>query len=1032
MYNCDSSYSGIRDIVCESYPIGECFVTKKLPNTCHEEKTLPFGIRITLDSHRDSYCDRCNQNTNQVTCDIDNANDGSLSTKTSPFVVFNIVSVLIVMLMVKMKYIIFATITLIVAISNAVSVVVPPSAAASTTTISEQVYRDAFISWMNTYDRSYATEEFSSKYQTFKSNYDYVQQWNSKGDSKTLLGLTKFADLTNQEFRNLYTMSNPITTTTTPSLFQQDTPITATTFDWRTKGAVTPVSNLGQCPSAYASSATGGMEGAHQIQTGNLVALSQQQIIDCSDSFGNKGCTYGSPTNSYGYVIHQGGIDSSASYPSKGGASKCKYSSANSVASFSAYINVTSGSESSLAIALNQNPVSVCIDASQMSFQLYSGGVYYEPACSSTVLDLCLLLVGYGTQSAESYWIVRNDFGTNWGINGYIYMSKDPSAVKELVENSLDAKATKIEVRLKDYGEESIEVIDNGLGIEPANFVALTIKYATSKLSSFEDLSTVETLGFRGEALSSLCALADVSVSTRTASQPTATVLRYNADGVIQSQTSMAREVGTTVTLTNIFHRTPVRRQELHRNLKREFAKLQTLLHAYALVSTNVRLSCFNAPKGGTRTCLFSTTGSPSLRDNITAVFGAKQSSGMEEFEASDATFTVRGLVSRIGSRSGAGASIGGGDSLTAAVSSSAASVRSTGDRQFIFLNGRPIDLGALTKIVNALYSTHAKKGTYPALILVITAPPDSYDVNVTPDKRKVFLQNERDLLALVRDKLNSIWEAAQSTFDNNNNNNNSTAIITDQDFLLGTGGDTTNFHQRNAKTNDITVKTSIDVISSLFKARNASVGTIGRAKSDGTTDAVQELTRMFKKEYFTEMQVIGQFNVGFIVARLANDLFIIDQHAADEKYNYETLQKTVVLHSQPLIKPMAVSVTAEEELIIIDNLPLFSKNGFEFDIDPDAPPKYKVKITALPHSKNTVFGVAVEDAGATLIFLPKYSPELNPIEPLFGFIKAYISRNRIDTNSILLEIDRALETLELETIHRWYRASLGSWLPKI
>eukprot|EP01133_Synstelium_polycarpum_P010223 gene10223-11910_t len=103
----------------------------------------------------------------------------------------------------------------------------------------------------------------------------------------------------------------------------------------------------------------------------------------------------------------------------------CKYNSANSVAL--SYTNVTSGSESALAFAIAETSVSVYIDASQISFQLYSSGVYYDGQFSSTVLDLCLLLVRYGTQTSESYWIVRNDWGTDRGLQGYILKSKDRS-----------------------------------------------------------------------------------------------------------------------------------------------------------------------------------------------------------------------------------------------------------------------------------------------------------------------------------------------------------------------------------------------------------------------------------------------------------------------------------------------------------------------------------------------------------------------------------------------------------------------------
>jgi DNA mismatch repair protein PMS2 len=104
-------------------------------------------------------------------------------------------------------------------------------------------------------------------------------------------------------------------------------------------------------------------------------------------------------------------------------------------------------------------------------------------------------------------------------------------------------------------------------------------------------------------------------------------------------------------------------------------------------------------------------------------------------------------------------------------------------------------------------------------------------------------------------------------------------------------------------------------------------------------------------------MKVVGQFNLGFIIGKLHDDLFIIDQHASDEKYNYETLQKTTVLHQQPLVLPMPLEVTAGEEMVIMDHLEVFQKNGISFQISPDAPATKKLKIVALPFSKHTQFG---------------------------------------------------------------------------
>jgi DNA mismatch repair ATPase MutL len=120
---------------------------------------------------------------------------------------------------------------------------------------------------------------------------------------------------------------------------------------------------------------------------------------------------------------------------------------------------------------------------------------------------------------------------------------------------------------------------------------------------------------------------------------------------------------------------------------------------------------------------------------------------------------------------------------------------------------------------------------------------------------------------------------------------------------------------------------------------------------------AAAALQRVLKKEDFKRMEVLGQFNLGFIIGKLDNDLFIIDQHASDEKFNYETLQQTTVMHQQPLVRPLMLELTAGEEMLILDHLDVFAKNGFTFLVDKDAPTTRKLKLLSLPFTKHTQFG---------------------------------------------------------------------------
>jgi len=289
-------------------------------------------------------------------------------------------------------------------------------------------YQNAFSNWMHSQSKVYSNAEFQSRFDKFKVNMDYVRDWNAAGSS-TILGLGPLADLSNAEYRDIYlgTRFDGTERLKNAPAFTATGPL-ADTVNWVTKGAVTAIKNQGQCGSCWSFSTTGSTEGAHFLKTGNLVSLSEQNLMDCSHSYGNNGCNGGLMDDAFKYIIANKGIDTEESYPYQTATTyDCRYKAANSGATITTFDDVSSGNEAALATAVNSRPVSVAIDASHNSFQLYQTGVYYEPACSSTQLDHGVLAVGYGTDGASDYWLVKNSWGTTWGQAGYIWMSRNRS-----------------------------------------------------------------------------------------------------------------------------------------------------------------------------------------------------------------------------------------------------------------------------------------------------------------------------------------------------------------------------------------------------------------------------------------------------------------------------------------------------------------------------------------------------------------------------------------------------------------------------
>ncbi|EGC32859.1 hypothetical protein DICPUDRAFT_81345 [Dictyostelium purpureum] len=295
---------------------------------------------------------------------------------------------------------------------------------ASNSVYSAQTYQTSFLGWMKKHDRSYHHHEFNNKYQAFKDNMDFIHNWNTNKNSKTVLGLTQFADLTNEEYRKIY-LGTKVNVAPEKHNFNMIHFTGPDSIDWRTKGAVSHVKDQGQCGSCWSFSTTGSVEGAHQIKTGNMVTLSEQNLVDCSGKFGNNGCDGGLMVNAFKFIMSQGGVATEDSYPYNAVQGKCKFTKSMVGANISGYKEITQGSELELQAALTKQPVSIAIDASQQSFQLYKSGVYDEPECSSYQLDHGVLAVGYGTENGKDYYIVKNSWADSWGQDGYIFMSRN-------------------------------------------------------------------------------------------------------------------------------------------------------------------------------------------------------------------------------------------------------------------------------------------------------------------------------------------------------------------------------------------------------------------------------------------------------------------------------------------------------------------------------------------------------------------------------------------------------------------------------
>jgi len=283
-----------------------------------------------------------------------------------------------------------------------------------------------FVRWMKLHSKSYNHEEFQKRKDIFIANLRFVETHNANVNHTYKVAMNQFGDMTGEEFSKFYKGLKYDAKKFDHSKVRRGNATGApTNFDWRDKGAVTHVKNQEQCGSCWSFSTTGSTEGCHKLAGHDLVSLSEQNLVDCSTSYGNQGCNGGLMTDAMEYIIQNKGIDTESSYPYTASDGTCHYNAANSAATLSSYTNVAQGDETDLLAKCVLGPVSVAIDASHSSFQFYSSGVYYEPDCSSTELDHGVLAAGWGVEGGQDYWLVKNSWGASWGLSGFIKMARN-------------------------------------------------------------------------------------------------------------------------------------------------------------------------------------------------------------------------------------------------------------------------------------------------------------------------------------------------------------------------------------------------------------------------------------------------------------------------------------------------------------------------------------------------------------------------------------------------------------------------------
>ena len=288
---------------------------------------------------------------------------------------------------------------------------------------------DRFHDWVQRFNYHFVNDEhFLEVYRKWKVNDNIIDSTNAQNLSYSL-GHNQFSGMDTNDYRKYLSLEHIGSATYKTTIIPQSF-VYPKSVDWVSAGAVTPVKDQGQCGSCWSFSTTGALEGAYFIKYGTLVSFSEQQLVDCDNyKTGGRdhGCNGGLMDNAFAWINKNGGLCLEQDYQYVSGTTKtegtCKTSChVNSNSRVISFVDVPSNSDDEMMMALSKQPVSVAIEADQPAFQLYKSGVF-TGSCG-TNLDHGVLVVGYGTEGTNDYYLVKNSWSQTWGLNGYIKLGK--------------------------------------------------------------------------------------------------------------------------------------------------------------------------------------------------------------------------------------------------------------------------------------------------------------------------------------------------------------------------------------------------------------------------------------------------------------------------------------------------------------------------------------------------------------------------------------------------------------------------------
>ncbi|RKD34769.1 DNA mismatch repair protein MutL [Thermohalobacter berrensis] len=505
-------------------------------------------------------------------------------------------------------------------------------------------------------------------------------------------------------------------------------------------------------------------------------------------------------------------------------------------------------------------------------------------------------------------------------------VERPASVVKELVENSIDAGSTSITVEIKKGGKKYIRVTDNGIGIEKNDINIAFLRHSTSKINKAEDLDNITSLGFRGEALSSISAVSQLQLITKTTNSVVGNQVMVMGGKIVENK-EVGCPQGTTIIVKNLFYNTPARKKFLKSDSV-ESSYISDIVNKLALGNPNISFKFIKNNK-----LIMKTPGNNNRISTIYSIFGKEFANSLFKLDYIGENLKIQGFISK--------------PSYT----------RGNRNHQYFYINGRIVKSDFLTKTIEKIYKPLIPNNRFPAIILYIDIPPREIDVNVHPTKIEIRFKNKKTLdnvlTSIVEELINKENLIPEVDIDNKSKDNGSQEEQINfvdsleevpknieeapKDDELEVDYIELDQENKNIQILDYTTsfKNKKSGNYSMFKEKNRNISNSNLFKEKSSSFKLSKNNKTNTK--IPKLDIIGRlFNTYILAEEKNNDLFyIIDQHAAHERIMYEKLKKDLENESvmvQKLLAPEIIHLTNSEVEVVLENIEMFKSLGFEIE----------------------------------------------------------------------------------------------------